>query len=401
MNWQQLSQSTPADILVWAAEEPWCRAMAACRQDTQWHAERDVWTHTQMVCHQLERLEGWRENVPPQEGSVESKPHHHPLPPARANRRASVVPISDYEKTVLIFTALFHDSGKPQTSRLDPESGHIRSPKHALVGEHLARSVLRDLGCDLTTREAIARLVRFHGRPVFLLERTRPEHEVVSLSWRVSNRLLYLFALADTRGRSTASDGRPEENLELFKMTAEENNCFETPYPFVNNHARFLFYRQSQPNLQFAPHEEYRCTVTMLSGLPGSGKNSWLLCHRPESPVVGLDELREELAIGPTDNQGAVAQLAREKCRELLRAQTDFAFNATNLLRQTRQRWIDLFADYGARIEIVYLEPPLEQILSQNRRRERSVPEKVIRQLAAKLEPPTWAECHQLIVRPE
>ena len=47
-------------------------------------------------------------------------------------------------------------------------------------------------------------MVRFHGRPPFLLEKPDPAHEVVSLSWNVSNRLLYLFALADTRGRRTA-----------------------------------------------------------------------------------------------------------------------------------------------------------------------------------------------------
>jgi hypothetical protein len=66
-------------------------------------------------------------------------------------------------------------------------------------GEHLARAVLRDLGCDLATREEIARLVRFHGRPAFLLEKSDPSHEVVSLSWLVSSRLLYLFALADPK----------------------------------------------------------------------------------------------------------------------------------------------------------------------------------------------------------
>ena len=82
-------------------------------------------------------------------------------------------------------------------------------------------------------------------------------------------------------------------------------------------------------------------------------------------------------------------QVARERCRELLRAGRSFAFNATNLLRQTRRRWIDLFADYDARIEIVYVEPPLPVILAQNRRRERPVPEKVIRELAARCEPPT------------
>ena len=164
-----------------------------------------------------------------------------------------------------------------------------------------------------------------------------------------------------------------------------------------NDHARFVFYRQSEPNLFFIPHEEYRCTVTVMSGLPGSGKDRWLATNRPDSPVVSLDDLRDELEVGATDDQGEVVQLARERCRELLRSGTSFAFNATNLLRQTRQRWIDLFVDYGARIEIVYVEPPLPVILKQIRRRERTVPETVIRQLADKCEPPTWTEGHDLV----
>ena len=91
-------------------------------------------------------------------------------------------------------------------------------------------------------------------------------------------------------------------------------------------------------------------------------------------------------------------QLARERCRELLRSGQPFAFSATNLLRQTRQRWLDLFADYGSRIEIVYIEPSLPVILAQNKRRERAVPENVIRELADKCEPPTWAKAHRLII---
>ena len=91
--------------------------------------------------------------------------------------------LTPHERTVLLFTALFHDSAKPLTSQVDPDTGRITSPKHAVKGEHLARSVLRDLGCDLATREEIARLVRFHGRPAFLLEKPEPGHEVVSLSW--------------------------------------------------------------------------------------------------------------------------------------------------------------------------------------------------------------------------
>jgi predicted kinase len=303
-----------------------------------------------------------------------------------------------HERTVLAFTALFHDSGKPLTSLVDPISGRITSPKHAVKGEHLARSVLREIGCDLATREEIAHLVRFHGRPPFLLEKPDPAHEVVSLSWLVNNRLLYLFALADTRGRKTADMGRPEDDLHLWKVVAEENHCFEQPYPFANDHARFLFYRQRDPSLHYVPFEEYRCTVTMMSGLPGTGKDTWLEANRPELPVVSLDEVRLELDVDATDDQGEVIQLARERCRELLRSGQSFAFNATNILRLTRQRWIELFADYKARIEMVYVEPPMSIILDQNKRRRRSVPEDVIRELAAKCEPPTLTESHSLLM---
>ena len=99
-----------------------------------------------------------------------------------------------------------------------------------------------------------ARLVRFHGRPAFLLERPEPSHEVISLSWLVSNRLLYLFALADTRGRTTAEMGRPEEDVHLWRLVAEENGCLDRPYPFANDHARFQFYRQEPPNPNVIPH---------------------------------------------------------------------------------------------------------------------------------------------------
>ena len=363
MKWTELWQKSLGEILNWASDQPWCRAMAACQQDAGWHSEGDVWTHTQMVCAQLPELAEWPS-------------------------------LSPHERTVLIFTALFHDAGKPLTSQLDPVTGRITSPKHAIKGEHLVRSALRELECGLDVREEIARMVRYHGRPAFLLERAEPSHEVVSLSWSVNNKLLYLFALADTRGRHTAAMSRPEENLHFWKAIAEENDCFDQRFPFANDQARFLFFRQQPPNLHYVPHEDYRCTVTMMSGLPGAGKDTWLSRHRNDVPVVALDSIRNELDIDVTANQGEVAQLAREWCRELLRSQTSFAFNATNLLRQTRQRWVDLFADYGARIEMVYLEPSMSAILSQNQRRERFVPENVIRELAGKCEPPTWSEAH-------
>ena len=367
MNWENLKHSSTEEIIAWAETQPWCEAMGACAQDAEWHSEGDVWTHTKMVMKQLLQLDDWQS-------------------------------LAVHERSLLTFTALLHDAAKPLTTEVDSETGRIRSPKHAVKGEQLARVVLRELGCDLTTREEVARLVRYHGRPAFLLDRDQPSHEVVRLSWLVNNRLLYLFALADARGRDTDSMSRPEENLHYWKLIAEESGCFDRPYPFASEHARFTFFRQEQPNLHYVPHENFTCNVTLMSGLPGSGKNTWLSRNRSETPVVSLDDIRSELDVEPTDNQGQVAQLAQERCRQLLRAGTSFAFNATNLLRQTRNRWLNLFVDYNARIEIVYIEPTLEKIIQQNKSRDQNVPEKVIHKLAAKCEPPTWIDCHELVM---
>src|SRR5690606_5547495 len=168
--------------------------------------------------------------------------------------------------------------------------------------------------------------------------------------------------------------------------------------PFATDHARFTFFRQREPNLHYVPHEEFSCTVALMSGLPGSGKDTWLFRNRNELPVVSLDDIRGELGVEPTDDQGRVAQLAHERCREYLRSGTSFAFNATNTMRQTRGRWLNLFADYNARIEVVYLEPPFEDLLVQNKARSKAVPEPVICKLADKCEPPTWTECHSLVM---
>jgi putative nucleotidyltransferase with HDIG domain len=362
-NWQDILKASNAELLAWATQTPWATAMRQCQQDAEWHAEGDVWTHTVMVWQQVELLAEY----------------------AALDRAAQLK---------LLFTALLHDSGKPETTALDPETGRLRSLRHSIVGAALARNVLRALACPLELREEIAHMVRYHGRPPYLLERTMPEHEVVRLSCLLRNRLLHLFALADTRGRHTHETSRAEDVLHLWRDLATEHDCLDTPYAFANDQARFLFFRQREGNLHFIPHEHYRCTVTLMSGLPGAGKDTWLAKHCPHLPVVSLDAVREDLDVDATDNQGQVIQEARERCREKLRAHVDFAFNATNVTSSLRKRWIDLFTDYNARIEIVHIEPSLTTVLQQNAKRPDPVPASVIRRLAAKMEVPDITECH-------
>lgn len=365
MNWQELQHKSLEEILSWAETQPWCKAMMDCFQDPEWHAEGDVWTHTKLVCQQLLKLDEWDS-------------------------------LSPRDKTLLTFTAIFHDSGKPSTSRVDHVTGRITSPHHARRSEQIVRTALRDLECDFMTREDICRHVRYHGRPVFLLERASPENEVVRMSCLVQNYLLYLFALADNRGRGVSRHAlsRPEENLHYWKLLSEELECYYLPYQFQNDLARFEFFRSDESSLHYHPYEDFRCSVTMMSGLPGSGKDTYLTKYLRDLPIISLDNIRKEFDVDPTDDQGGVIQIARARCRKYLGSKTSFVLNATNLIKQTRQNWINLFTDYKARVHITYVEPPFKTILEQNKRREKPVPETVIRELADKYEPPNWTEAH-------
>ena len=366
-SWNELSQQSDQDILAWAANQPWAVTMADCQQDPGWHAEGDVWTHTLMVCDQLFQLPVWPE-------------------------------LSRDTQLKLLLTAIFHDSGKPATTYLDEETGRIRSPKHAQHGMRIARRCLIELGCDVETRESICHLILFHGRPPYLAKQAKPAFELIKLSTYVDHRLLYLFAIADTRGRICESDGaHTEEILELWRLVAEENRCWKHPFEFASDHTRFLFHRGQIDNLHYQPHHDFRCKMTVMCGLPGAGKNTWLQKNMPDMPVVSLDAIRKELKIEPTDNQGVAVQTARQRCREYLRDRTDFALNATNTTRQVRKLWIDLGADYDAKVSVVYVEPNIQLLLEQNSGRDARVPEKVIQRLVDKLDPPTLAESHELL----
>ncbi len=57
---------------------------------------------------------------------------------------------------------------------------------------------------------------------------------------------------------------------------------------------------------------------------------------------------------------------------------------------------MSLFAQYGAKIEIVYIEPGWQTLLNQNKNRPAPVPEKVIHAKYDTLDIPDITESHQV-----
>lgn len=98
--------------------------------------------------------------------------------------------------------------------------------------------------------------------------------------------------------------------------------------------------------------------MILMCGLPGTGKDTWIGKNHPELPVVCMDDIRRQMGIKSTDNQGQVVQAAREQARVYLRAKQPFIWNATGITAMLREKQIRLFEEYHASVRIVYLETP-------------------------------------------
>ena len=161
--------------------------------------------------------------------------------------------------------------------------------------------------------------------------------------------------------------------------------------------SRYQYFHKEdmQPGAQLYDDTEF--DVWMMAGLPLAGKDTWIEKNGAGMAVISLDEIRGELGISPRDGSGKVANLAIERARKLLRKKEPFIWNATNLMQETRQRLVGLFAGYGARVHILYLETPYEELKKRNRERERQIPQKVLEQMIDKLEMPEPWEGYEVI----
>ena len=342
--------------------------LARTPQNPVFHGEGDVLTHTKLVCRELSRMSAFQ------------------CLPKR-------------QKEELFLAALLHDVGKVKTTRL--ENAEWVSPHHASVGSRIARELLwRDFGlCGtreaMSFRETVCALVRYHMLPVHLTNQDEPERkarQVSSLgelapdfSWE----LLCLLAEADVRGRIAEDTEDGLTQVQLTRLLAEEAECLHGPYRFQDSFTKhaYLSGRNVQPDQTL--YDDAWGEVILLSGLPGTGKDTWIRQNAPELPMISPDCIRRELNAAPTGNQAKVIQTALERAKELLRSRQPFVWNATSITRELRQEQVGLFERYGARVRIVYLETPWETELRRNAGRHEKVPQAAIEAMLRKTEPPT------------
>lgn len=251
-------------------------------------------------------------------------------------------------------------------------------------------------------REAICSLVRWHMRPTHLLQFPDPSRcarqmaAMGELTPGFTLERLALLAEADHRGRLCADHQEQLDSIALFAELAQEEGCWQHPFAYPDPCSRYadLSGRNVMPGQQV--YDSAWGTVVMLCGLPGTGKDTFRAAHFPEHPMLSLDDLRREMRLAPTDDQGPVIQRAREDARAFLRRKEPFVFNATNLSAMIRGKWIQLFHQYGARVRILYLETGWTERERRNASRRAAVPEAVVSRMLRSLTPPALTEAEEV-----
>lgn len=366
VNWELLESSVLGEHL---------RKMGETYQNPVYHGEGDVYTHTKMVVNALL-----------------SDTEYKALP-----RK---------EQEIMFLAALLHDVGKPKCTKIVEDK--IASPYHAPKGAILARKILwHDLGLcgsyeKQNMRESICSYIKYHSFPPYAMQAENPEYRALKIASQgelaksFTMRGLCMLERADINGRIAGNNSESLEKVEFCKMLCQELGCLDAPYNFSSDYTKRGYFKEKTSWHNDCLYNDTWGEVIIMSGLPGTGKDTYIKNNFPALPIVSLDEIRKQLGISPTDKQGAVMEEAHRLSKEYLRAHQPFIWNATSLTHQLRTMQISTFEEYGASVRIVFLETEWQEQLRRNGSRQAVVPLPVIESMLSRLEIPQRYEAEKV-----
>ena len=167
-------------------------------QHSWWHEEGNAWEHTKMVVNKM-------------------------IDFIDKNQEYQFFKDSQYRE-ILVYSALFHDIGKPLTTFLG-EDDYYHCPEHAIEGAKLTETLINDFCLDENIKPAIISLVRNHMRPIYVMKSDNPKQELLKLVNSLNGidfRALVLLKWCDDKGSIHPDSGYEELLKKIYDLYLEE-----------------------------------------------------------------------------------------------------------------------------------------------------------------------------------
>lgn len=373
-------------------------------QDPEWHAEGNVFIHTNMVIDEMYKIFDEEDSL------------------------------SLSDKYILLMAVIFHDIAKPLVSKWKEVLGVNRLTAKNHEYEGMSYLFYRFLEQDLEETEMnhILNLVGYHQMPKLLVVKNGyTSWDFKLLTEKTRGELFYLLELADMRGRVTTDYEEQLEYMELFKLYCIDENCFysesglneelrslfkntfdekeESALSFLIGKTKKRLHEKTliEPLVAYQKYFEQKDnhgTLFMLCGLSGSGKTSAvkkLIENHGATTIIELDELRKKHDIKKNNRRevdGRVRQEAKELLKRSLSNKEVVVFDACNQRKDFRSQICDLAEEYFAKTVLVFVKTPISQCIKNDRERSvRTVGDKVINYQAKTFQYPEDIEFNEVL----
>lgn len=351
-------------------------------QDPIWHAEGDVHIHTDMVLDELYKVFRNKEFEP-----------------------------DPNQRQILILAAILHDIAKPLVTK--EVDGRIKASRHEVVGRDYLVYRLLELELPFSSYKQIINLVGYHQRPKLLVIKNEPDYKYYALSTYFNPTLMYWLEIADLRGRTC--DDKEETIMYLDEYLSKTKEILDT-HKLESSVTRFETHKEYRwskyllatgqvnsvtevPQKIFERNtDEHSFTFTLLCGVPGVGKSTFIKKYLSGSEIISMDEIRAELGDRRDQSKNKkVALIAKERLKEALRKKKNVLWDATSIRKEHREQLLSLAEAYGAYTSLFVLLDKEKNIRAKNKDREFAVPDEVITRMIENFQYPSPDEAVQVL----